>query len=223
MSPSLYKNFKTRKEHNMLKKFTLLVAVSILIAGCGAKKPKSLDDGSQLRPNVSVLEQRYSFVPKDPYLSSFNWTYQINATKENGYLLRNEQMVKTFLLAHNATKIIIVGKKELIEEYWRYFKDNQVQTPIVLQDITPVNEDLNSVNIMFFNQTRSQKAQQKRKTSQKSTQTQPNLRQSPCNQMQIRDDEPIPHNYGDYYRQKQQNSQPNFDCLFNENGGLNEN
>lgn len=190
----------------MLKNSILFVAIIFFIAGCGAKKPKSLDSSSQLRPNVSVLEQRYNFVPKDAYLSSFNWTYQINAKKEGGYLLQNEQMVKTFLLAHNASKIIIVGKKELIREYYRYFKENQVETPIVLQDIEPIDEDLNSVNIMFFNQTRPSKKVVKSKIQTRQP-TQLPCRQNPilvdCNNSEI-----------------SKKSHQDFNCLFdNEKGG----
>lgn len=137
----------------MLKKFLFVVAISVFIAGCGAKEPKELDIGSALYPNTSVLEQKYNFIPKDPYLSSFNWTYTIIAEKNGEYFLKNEQVMKTFLLAHNATKIIIVGRKDLIKEYEKYLRDNQVETFIELQDITPIERDFNNVNLLFFNQT----------------------------------------------------------------------
>lgn len=147
----------------MLKKYLFVVAISVFIAGCGAKKPTQLDNGSALHPNTSVLEQRYNFIPKDPYLSSFNWTYTIIAEKNGEYLLKNEQVMKTFLLAHNATKIIIVGRKDLIKEYEKYFKDNQVDAFIELQDITPIERDYNKVNLLFFNQTNPQKPTKRRK------------------------------------------------------------
>lgn len=147
----------------MLYKILFVVAMSFLIAGCGAKKPKQLDSGSALHPNISVLEQRYNFIPKDPYLSSFNWTYTIIAAKDGEYLLRNDQIMKTFLLAHNATKIIIVGRKDLIKEYEKYLRENQVETFIELQDITPIERDFNKVNLLFFNQTNPQKPHRRKK------------------------------------------------------------
>ena len=85
---------------------SLVLATSLFIAACGAKKPKELDDNSALSINNSLLERRYNFVPKDSFLSSFNWTYHINAKKIRKELLRNEQMVKTFLLAHNTKQEI---------------------------------------------------------------------------------------------------------------------
>ncbi|NDJ28062.1 cag pathogenicity island protein [Campylobacter sp. MIT 12-8780] len=136
---------------------TFAVAISLFIAGCAAKKPKELDDNSAQSINNALLERQYNFVPKDSFLSSFNWTYHINATKENGELLRNEQMVKVFLLAHNATKIIIVGKKDLIKEYEKYLRKNQVKALIELQDVDPIERDINTVNLLFFNQTQGDK------------------------------------------------------------------
>ena len=139
------------KQHLMF-----VVAISIFIAGCGAKKPKELDNDSALSINNSLLERKYNFVPKDSFLSSFNWTYHINATKNDKELLRNDQMVKTFLLAHNATKIIIVGRKELIKEYEKYLRDNQVKAFIELHDVYPIERDFNTVNLLFFNQTQGE-------------------------------------------------------------------
>ena len=132
---------------------SLVLATSLFIAACGAKKPKELDDSSALSINNSLLERRYNFVPKDSFLSSFNWTYHINAKKIRKELLRNEQMVKTFLLAHNATKIIIVGRKDLIKEYRDYLRQNQVKAIIELQDVHPIEKDLDTVNLLFFNKT----------------------------------------------------------------------
>lgn len=135
---------------------SLVLATSLFIVACGAKKPKELDDNSALSINNSLLERRYNFVPKDSFLSSFNWTYHISAKKIRKELLRNEQMVKTFLLAHNATKIIIVGRKELIKEYRDYLRQNQVKAIIELQDVHPIEKDLDTVNLLFFNKTQGE-------------------------------------------------------------------
>lgn len=65
-----------------MKKMSLSLAlIASLMVGCSAPKAKRLDDGSALSINNSLLEHKYSFVPKDPYLSGFNWTYHIVVEK----------------------------------------------------------------------------------------------------------------------------------------------
>ena len=101
------------------------------------------------------MERQYNFVPKDDFLSSQNWTYQItvekNSTRDD--FIQNELVTKTFLLAHNASKMILIGREDLIKDYKEYFIKNQVIIPIELQPINPYEEKLNVVNILFFNKT----------------------------------------------------------------------
>jgi len=95
--------------------------------------------------------QREFAVPKDPRLQYTPWTYQAVATKGKKYLFKNEDIVRVFLAAHNASEIIIIGRPNLIKEYKQYFLENQVTTPIRLQAVKPISRDYNTVNILFFN------------------------------------------------------------------------
>ncbi|HEH4176822.1 TPA: cag pathogenicity island protein, partial [Campylobacter jejuni] len=112
-----------------MKKISLSLAlIAILTIGCSAPKAKKLDDGSALYINNSILEKQYNFVPKDQFLSSSNWTYQIIVEKKSieDDFIKNDLITKAFLLAHNASKIILVGREDLIREYKDYFIKNQV-------------------------------------------------------------------------------------------------
>ncbi|EAJ1255029.1 cag pathogenicity island protein [Campylobacter lari] len=138
-----------------MKKMSLSLAViaSLMAVGCSAPKPKQLDDGSALSINNSILERQYNFVPKDSFLSSQNWTYQIVVEKNSieDDFIKNELVTKTFLLAHNASRMILVGREDLIKDYKEYFIKNQVVIPIELQPINPYKEERNRVSILFFN------------------------------------------------------------------------
>ncbi|ALW49318.1 cag pathogenicity island protein [Campylobacter jejuni] len=137
-----------------MKKISLSLAlIAILTIGCSAPKAKKLDDGSALYINNSILEKQYNFVPKDQFLSSSNWTYQIIVEKKSieDDFIKNDLITKAFLLAHNASKIILVGREDLIREYKDYFIKNQVIAPIELQPINPYPENINKVSILFFN------------------------------------------------------------------------
>ena len=134
----------------MTKNILSLAIIAALVGGCAAPKPKELDNGSALSVNNSILERQYNFVPKDSFLSSFNWTYHIVIEKTDEDFIKNDLIVKAFMLAHNATKIIIVGRESLIKDYKRYFLKNQVSAPIELQPINPTQRDFNKVNILFF-------------------------------------------------------------------------
>lgn len=136
----------------MTKKSLSLAIMASILVGCGAPKPVQLDKNSALTINNSILEKKYSFVPKDPFLNNFNWTYNIVTIKnsKDDDFIRNDMVVKTFLLAHNASKIILVGREDLIKEYKEYFLKNQVEALIELQSIEPIAEDYNAVNMLFF-------------------------------------------------------------------------
>ncbi len=136
-----------------MKTMSLSVLVALLIIGCSSPKPKRLDEGSAISINNALLEKQYNFVPKDSFLSSQNWTYQIVVEKKSieDDFIKNELVTKTFLLAHNATKMILIGREDLIKDYKEYFLNNQVIIPIELQPINPYEEEINRVNILFFN------------------------------------------------------------------------
>ncbi|RXK13239.1 cag pathogenicity island protein [Halarcobacter mediterraneus] len=141
---------------NKIKLLGSLAITGLLLSGCSQKAPdpkpvENWDKGSSLTINKSLLLKQTASVPKDPFLSTNNWTYQVNATKKDKELFSNEQIVKTFLVAHNAKEIIIVGRNDLITDYRDYFTNNQVTASIKLQPVVPKEENFNTVNILFFN------------------------------------------------------------------------
>ncbi|WP_270985554.1 cag pathogenicity island Cag12 family protein [Campylobacter helveticus] len=130
-------------------KLTLALASAVLLVGCGAKNPPKLQEGKNLGINNALLEQRYSFVPKDEFLSNVNFVYELEAIPSGEYLIANELMVKTFLLAHNASKIIIIGDKDKIKAYESYFLENGVKAEMYSQPLE--NSQNHFVKLLFFN------------------------------------------------------------------------
>jgi len=132
-----------------------LGVLTLLITGCSNKipdaKPVKWHKDSALSINKEFTLQREFKVPKDPHLQYVPWTYQAIATKGKKYLFKNEDIIRVFLAAHNASEIIIIGRPNLIQEYKDYFVANQVTTNIKLQAVKPIKEDYNTVNILFFN------------------------------------------------------------------------
>jgi len=128
---------------------SLALASVALFVGCGAKNPPKLQNNKNLGINNSLLEQKYSFVPKDEFLSNENFVYELEAIPSGEYLIANELMVKTFLLAHNASKIIIIGDKNKIKQYKDYFLQNGVMADMYLQ---PLEDSENQfIKLLFFN------------------------------------------------------------------------
>lgn len=135
-----------------MKIFTLVSALvgAFLLIGCSAKSPPALQDSKSLGINNALLEQKYSFVPKDEFLANMNFAYEINAIPNGEYLITNEQMVKIFLLAHNAQKVIIIGDKQKIKAYGDYLAINGVKAEnMYLQPLENTENDL--VKLLFFN------------------------------------------------------------------------
>ncbi|ARE81482.1 MULTISPECIES: cag pathogenicity island Cag12 family protein [Campylobacter] len=130
-------------------KLSLALASVILLAGCGAKSPAKLQNSKNLGINNALLEQKYSFIPKDEFLSHTNFVYELELIPSGEYLIANELMVKTFLLAHNASKIIIVGDEDKIKAYKNYFLENGVRADMYLQPLDDYQND--SVKLLFFN------------------------------------------------------------------------
>lgn len=131
-----------------------LTALTILFIGCSEKipdaEPVKWNKDSALHINQEFLLTKEFKVPKDPALSNQNWTFQAVATKGK-YLFKNEDIAKIFLVAHNSSEIIIIGREDLINEYKNYFLENQVTTNIKLQAVKPIAKDFDTVNILFFN------------------------------------------------------------------------
>ncbi|AHE95274.1 Cag12 family protein (plasmid) [Campylobacter fetus subsp. venerealis cfvi03/293] len=137
----------------MIKHALALSAATFLFIGCSSKAPDPvrLDGGSDITINQNLLLRQDKSVPQDPFLKSNNWTYNIHAQKDtDGSLLKNEQVVKVFLLAHNASKIILVGSNQIAREYEAYFRANGVTAPIEIQPVSSINLQKNLVNILFF-------------------------------------------------------------------------
>ena len=143
----------------MKKIYLGIAAVSVvLLAGGCAKKVESVN-GSIDTINNALLEQKYDFVPNDPYLKGQNYAYEMFLSPAGKYLIQNSLVTKTFLLAHNSQNIVIIGESSLIEKYKNYFIENGVKANIYLQPIddeTSENSELylgfkNQVKILFFN------------------------------------------------------------------------
>lgn len=145
-----------------LKIFSLCALAALSLSACGVKKPVSVG-GEQVSINNTLLEERYNFVPKDPYLKEQNYAYSMILTPNHNYLIDNDLVVKTFLLAHSSQKITLIGKEQQIQKYRDYFIENGVSAEIYLQpveDLRAENESshnllsqkLNdSVQVLFFN------------------------------------------------------------------------
>lgn len=129
----------------------LAIVVAMLAIGACSKKPVQIEWGASSQSiNNSLLEERYSFVPKDKKLKESNWAYEVEAQAKGDYLFENNQMVKVFLLAHNADRIIILGEKNLALQYRNYFKANGVTAYIDVQPVDLARGLRDRVKIMFF-------------------------------------------------------------------------
>ncbi|OBV30147.1 hypothetical protein BKN38_05215 [Helicobacter sp. CLO-3] len=130
--------------------FSAVAAAMLAISGC-SKKPVQIEwKATSQSINNALLEERYSFVPKDKKLKESNWAYEVEAQAKGDYLFENNQMVKVFLLAHNADKIIILGEKNLALQYRNYFKANGVIAYIDVQPVDLARGLRDRVKIMFF-------------------------------------------------------------------------
>lgn len=128
----------------------VLMIIAIL-SGCGAKKPTQLESNAEaIQINNRLLESRYSFVPKDAFLSNSSWVYSVEAVPSGDYFFKNEQMVKVFLLAHNCQEIIILGEQENALAYKRYLKSNGVEAFIRTQPIELNEHNKKYVKLLFF-------------------------------------------------------------------------
>ena len=128
-----------------------LVASAFIATGC-SKAPEAikLDGGSAITINQSLITQKLNSVEKDPFLANNKWSYNMNFIKISNELLRNDEIVKAFYLAHNAEKMIIIGNEKIAREYKDYFVYNQVKADIIIHSIDSINGSKQRVNVLFF-------------------------------------------------------------------------
>ncbi|WP_279060938.1 cag pathogenicity island Cag12 family protein [Campylobacter lanienae] len=132
-----------------MKKITMLcLAAGLAFVGCSAPKAVELDSGANITLNHNLIQKRHFGIQKDEFLRYNNWVYNIVLYKNADDLIPNEKIVKTFYLAHNADRIIIIGDKNLAYEYRNYFFANEVKAKIEIQEMDFLNK--NKVNILFF-------------------------------------------------------------------------
>ena len=133
----------------------LSIVTALSFTACSNKIPDAQavkrHKNSALTINKEFLLTKDFKVPKDPHLKNENWTFQAVAEKSGKYLFKNEDITKIFLVAHNSSEIILVGRGDLIKEYKNYFLENQVTAEIKLQEVNPLSKDYDKVNILFFN------------------------------------------------------------------------
>ena len=129
-----------------------LVILSLLLGAC-SKPPKPVElEGTEAKTiNQSLIEKHSQSTPQDPFLKTTDWTYNMYFSKQpNGDLIKNDDIVKAFYLAHNADEIIIIGDKSITWQYKNYFIKNGVSANIKLHPIAYVNHSKQSVNVLFF-------------------------------------------------------------------------
>lgn len=134
-------------------KLIFVIATSLFILGCSkAPEPVKLDNNSAITINQELIRKHNFNVPKDPFLKNNNWTYNINLIKNEKELISNDMIVKTFLVAHNADKIIVVGNENVINDYVTYFKQNGVTANIETSKVDMIDGKKNMVNVLFFHE-----------------------------------------------------------------------
>lgn len=127
-----------------------LLTIPFFATGCaGVPDPVELDGGSAITINQELIRKQNKGIPLDPFLKEHNWTYNIVFEKIGNEYIPNNQIVKSFYVAHNANKIIIIGNKDLAQDYKQYFEKNGVKN-IEIHEVLYINENANKVNVLFF-------------------------------------------------------------------------
>lgn len=128
----------------------LFANYTLFATGCaGVPDPVELDGGSAITINQELIRKQNKGIPLDPFLKEHNWTYNIVFEKIGNEYIPNNQIVKSFYVAHNANKIIIIGNKDLAQDYKQYFEKNGVKN-IEIHEVLYINENANKVNVLFF-------------------------------------------------------------------------
>lgn len=139
-------------------KKTFIVFILIFIGCSRPPEPITLDSSPKLTINESLITQKLQNVPNDPFLKNNNWAYSMYLSPiDNNTLIRNDLVVKTFYLAHNADKIIIAGFEPTAQKYKKYFVDNEVEANIEIQPLDMIDFRKDIVNILFFHKKNKEK------------------------------------------------------------------
>ena len=135
-----------------MKKQILLVAIfGLTFFGCSnAPEPIKLDGGSATTINQNLITQKLNEIEQDPFLKNNRWSYNIYFEKIGDELMKNDEVVKGFYLAHNADKMIIIGNEKIAKEYKDFFLANQVKAHIELHPIDMIDGSKKKVNVLFF-------------------------------------------------------------------------
>lgn len=132
----------------LLAKMACLMATPFFVTGCASvPDPIELDNSSVITINEELIRKQNKKIPLDPFLKENNWFYNIIFEKNGDEYIPNNQIIKSFYVAHNAGKIIIIGNKNLAKDYKSYFEKNGVKN-IQIHEIN--QKDKNKVNILFF-------------------------------------------------------------------------
>lgn len=109
-------------------KFFIALPLFLFFNGCSTNQthPIQLDNSPFSVIHKDLLKKHKNRVVKDVSMANRDWFFKLTLKKENGELLRNYQVVKTFYLVDHADYILIKGNKTLIQEYKQYFLENGV-------------------------------------------------------------------------------------------------
>lgn len=150
----MVKKYRTKVNFKGVKmiKFTYLasVATAFMLVGCTSMpKPIELDGNSQITINQDLIKQEKRNIPLDPFLKQNNWTYNLMFEKIGDEYIPNDMVVKTFYVAHNADRIIIVGNQEIAQDYKNYLTSNGCKN-IAIHPVDSIGLSKKRVNILFF-------------------------------------------------------------------------
>lgn len=131
-------------------KYAASVILALALVGCtSVPKPIELDSSSQITINQALIKKEKNNIPLDPFLKQNNWTYNLMFEKNGNEYIANDMLIKTFYVAHNADKIIIVGNKDIAQDYKNYLISNGCKN-IAIHPVDSIGLSKKRVNILFF-------------------------------------------------------------------------
>lgn len=131
-------------------KYVASLIISLVFIGCsGVPKPIELDGNSAITINQELVRQERHNIPLDPFLKQHNWTYSLTFTKNDNEYIPNDMIIKTFYVAHNADRIIIIGNKNIAQDYKEYLITKGCKN-IAIHQVDSIGQSKKRVNILFF-------------------------------------------------------------------------
>ena len=131
-------------------KYVASLIISLVFIGCsGVPKPIELDGNSAITINQELVRQERHNIPLDPFLKQHNWTYSLTFTKNDNEYIPNDMIIKTFYVAHNADRIIIIGNKNIAQDYKEYLTTKGCKN-IAIHQVDSIVQSKKRVNILFF-------------------------------------------------------------------------